>query len=185
MGLSARNSVTAVRRRFHTVAAWATCAAALGGAAHAADWPQWRGPDRNGISTETGWLDAWPPVLEWTVSLGEGYSCASVSDGRLYTMGHTNGQDVVYCLDALTGEQAWTSRLKGNFAASLLCADGRVYCFSREGETTVFRAARTEEVLARNSLESGFMASPAVAGDAFILRTKTHLYRIEDSPEIQ
>lgn len=92
-----------------------------------------------------------------------------------------NDSGTITCLDALTGDQFWTRRLRGNFAASLLHADGRIYCFSREGETTVFKAARSEEVLATSSLESGLMASPTLIGNSFILRTMTHLYRI-DSP---
>jgi hypothetical protein len=54
-----------------------------------------------------------------------------------------------------------------------------VYCFSREGVATVFRAGRQYEVLATNVLDAGFMASPAVSGRALFLRTKECLYRIE------
>ncbi len=87
----------------------------------------------------------------------------------------------VTCLDAATGKQVWRQRVGGDYAASLLYADGRVYCFSREGRTTVFKAARNYEVLATNELGSGFMASAAVSGKALFLRTKEHLYRIESS----
>jgi prepilin-type processing-associated H-X9-DG protein len=80
------------------------------------------------------------------------------------------------------GKQLWRERLRGNFCASLLYADGHVYCFSREGVTTVFKAARTYEVMATNVLDSGFMASPAVSGRTLFLRTKEALYRIESSP---
>jgi len=92
-----------------------------------------------------------------------------------------NDTGVTTCLDAATGEQLWRERHRGNFAASLLYADGNVYCFSREGRTTVFKASRKYEALATNILESGFMASPAVSGKALFLRTKEHLYRIESS----
>lgn len=85
----------------------------------------------------------------------------------------------VTCLDALTGNHIWREHLKGRFAASPLYADGRVYCFTQKGETMVLGAGRKYEPLATNTLESGFMASPAVAGKALFLRTKTHLYRIE------
>ena len=90
-----------------------------------------------------------------------------------------NDSGTVTCLDAASGRQVWRERLGGNFAASLLYADGHVYCFSREGVTTVFKAARTYEALATNVLDSGFMASPAVSGKALFLRTKECLYRIE------
>jgi len=92
---------------------------------------------------------------------------------------------VVTCLEAVTGKEVWKQRLGGEFAASLLYADGRVYCFNQEGETTVLKAARTYEVLARNTLASGFMASPAASGQALFLRTKTHLYRIEGAGTVR
>ena len=57
----------------------------------AANWPQWRGPNRDGISTETGLLKLWPaegPPLAWKASgAGRGYSSFSISNGKLYTMG--------------------------------------------------------------------------------------------------
>jgi outer membrane protein assembly factor BamB len=83
------------------------------------------------------------------------------------------------CLDAKTGEVVWQARLGGNYTASPLYADGRIYFFNEEGATTVLKPGRTREVLAVNELDDGFMASPAVTGKALILRTKTHLYRIE------
>lgn len=92
-----------------------------------------------------------------------------------------NDSGTVTCLEAASGKQVWRERLGGNFAASLLYADGHVYCFSREGVTTVFKAARTYEALAANALDSGFMASPAVSGKTLFLRTKECLYRIESS----
>jgi hypothetical protein len=55
-----------------------------------------------------------------------------------------------------------------------------VYLFSEEGKATVIEAGESFKVLAENSLEDGFMASPALDGKALILRTKTHLYRIEE-----
>lgn len=93
-----------------------------------------------------------------------------------------NDSGVLTCLEAASGKQLWRERLRGAFAASLLYADGHVYCFSREGVTTVFKAARTYEALATNTLDSGFMASPAVSGKTLFLRTKECLYRIESSP---
>jgi hypothetical protein len=60
-----------------------------------------------------------------------------------------------------------------------LYAEGRIYFFSDEGKAHVIAAAREFKKLAENSLADGFMASPAVSGDALILRTKSHLYRVE------
>jgi len=87
---------------------------------------------------------------------------------------------IASCLDAKTGQEIWRERVGGNYSASPLAAPGRLYFFSEEGKTTVVAAERQFKVLAENTLESGFMASPAVVGNALILRTKTHLYRLEE-----
>ncbi len=85
---------------------------------------------------------------------------------------------IVTCLNADTGEQVWRERIGGKYAASPVFAEGRLYFFSQEGNTTVLEPGASFKALGTNSLADGFMASPAVANDAFILRTKTHLYRI-------
>jgi outer membrane protein assembly factor BamB len=85
---------------------------------------------------------------------------------------------IASCVDAVTGAQQWQERLGGDYAASVLCAGDRVYFFGQDGKTTVAKAGRSFEVLATSRLSDGFMASPAVAGNALVLRTKTHLYRI-------
>jgi outer membrane protein assembly factor BamB len=87
---------------------------------------------------------------------------------------------IASCLDAKSGEEIWRERVGGNYSASPLAAPGRIYFLSEEGKTTVVAAAREFKVLAENTLEDGFMASPAANENALILRTKTHLYRIED-----
>lgn len=86
---------------------------------------------------------------------------------------------VAGCLEAKTGAEVWRERVGGDHSASPVSAEGRLYFFSEEGKTTVIDAGREFKVLAENKLDDGFMASPAVAGKAFFLRTKTHLYRIE------
>ncbi|PYK62658.1 MAG: quinonprotein alcohol dehydrogenase [Verrucomicrobia bacterium] len=86
---------------------------------------------------------------------------------------------VASCLDAKAGTEVWRERVGGNYSASPVYAEGRIYFFSEEGKTTVIEARRQFKVLAENQLEDGFMASPAIAGSAFLLRTRTHLYRIE------
>ncbi|MFO7975489.1 MAG: PQQ-binding-like beta-propeller repeat protein [Candidatus Hydrogenedentota bacterium] len=83
------------------------------------------------------------------------------------------------CIEALTGKPVWSERIGGNFMGSPIYADGRIYVSSMQGTTTVMKTGRTYEKLAENRLESGCLASPAVTGKALILRTKTHLYRIE------
>ena len=98
-----------------------------------------------------------------------------VLDGLLYMLSD-NG--VVTCFETGSGKTVWRELLGGNYLASPIHDGTRIYFFSASGKTTVIRAGRTFEKLAENKLASGFMASPAVAGDSLILRTKTHLYSI-------
>ena len=100
-------------------------------------------------------------------------------DGRIY-MVDDGGYGT--CLDATTGKAVWRQRIGGEHCASPVCIGDRIYFFDREGRTTVIARADDYEVLATSQLGTGFMASPAVVGDAFILRTKTHLYRVETQP---
>jgi outer membrane protein assembly factor BamB len=86
---------------------------------------------------------------------------------------------IASCLEARTGNEVWRERAGGNFSASPLLAEGRLYLCNEEGKTVVVAASREFKKLAENTLADGFMASPAVAGKALILRTKTALYRIE------
>ncbi len=90
-----------------------------------------------------------------------------------------NDSGVASCLDAKTGTEVWSKRLSGAYWSSPLLADGLIYCWSQEGDVPVFKAGREFELIAENKFEDGFTASPAVAGKSLIVRTKTHLYRIE------
>ena len=77
--------------------------------ASAADWPQWRGASRNGISSErvnATWPAAGPKVL-WRASVGTGFSSISVSQGRAYTLGNAGNQDTIWCFDAVSGKELW------------------------------------------------------------------------------
>lgn len=87
---------------------------------------------------------------------------------------------VASCVDSVTGEIHWAERAGGEYSSSLIAAGDLVYMFDEEGLCTIVKAAKEFEVVAENTLEGGFMASPAVSGDALILRTKTHLYRVEE-----
>ncbi len=86
---------------------------------------------------------------------------------------------VATCWDARTGEVLWNERIGGNHSASPLLANGHIYFFNEEGRTTVIKAGREFEKVAENTLGDGFMASPAVLGDSLILRSRSHLYRID------
>ncbi len=99
-----------------------------------------------------------------------------LADGLLYLV---SNDGLATCLEAKTGKEVWSERIGGDYMASPIHAEGRLYCPSTQGKTTVLKAGRDYEVLAVNRLDAGFMASPAVSGTALFLRTKTHLYRIE------
>lgn len=103
-------------------------------------------------------------------------SSVLVANGLLYM---TTDAGIASCLEARTGREIWHGRIDGEYSASPVYADGRIYFFSEEGVTTVLAAGREFKVLARNRLPDGFMGTPAIAGDALFLRTRTNLYRIQ------
>lgn len=96
----------------------------------------------------------------------------------------TNDEGIAYAVEAPTGTVVWKERLRGNFSASPLAAGGRLYFFSRDSVTTVLAPGREFKVLAVNELDGAqLMASPAAAGQSLFVRTRTHLYRIEQLPQ--
>ncbi len=92
-----------------------------------------------------------------------------ISDGGIAT-----------CLDGRTGKLHWQERIGGDYSASPISAGNQIYFCNQDGKTTVVEAGDTFKVLAENKLPDGFMASPAVAGEALVLRTKTAIYRIQE-----
>ena len=90
-----------------------------------------------------------------------------------------NDGGIATCVDAKTGAVVWSERIGGNFPAAPVFADGRIYACNEEGKVTAFAPGREFKVLGEGQFDAGFMASPAVAGKALFLRTKTHLYRVE------
>ena len=84
----------------------------LTAALSAADWPQWRGPERTGISTETGLLKQWPkdgPPLLWKATdVGNGYSTPSIAQGCVYLLSNRGDKEYAIALDAKNGKQVWT-----------------------------------------------------------------------------
>ena len=111
----------------------------LSTAALAADWPQWRGPNRNGISAETGWAPTSSPRRVWSAQLGQGFSSVAVVGGRVYTMGNSAGKDWIHCLNAGTGKPIWQHTFPstaGNYEgprATPTVSGGRVYTLNRHG----------------------------------------------------
>jgi len=90
-------------------------------------------------------------------------------------------EGTLLCVNALTGERVWSERLRGKYTASLLAVPGRIYLSNTRGMTTVFETGNRYHELAVNQIDGELWASPAVAGNTLLLRTKTHLYRIADA----
>ncbi len=117
-------------------------------------------------------------AIVWKVSKSIGSKPSPLLVGDWIFGVHDSG--VGSCLDALTGKEQWAKRLGGNYSASPIAVDGRLYFSNQEGQTLVIKPAATYEQLASNKLDDGCMASPAVVGKAIILRTKSAVYRLEE-----
>jgi outer membrane protein assembly factor BamB len=127
-------------------------------------------PDGRGDVTDTH--------IAWTLNKNvPNRSSPVVMNDRLYM---ANGQGLLTCVDVKTGKPAWQERLGGAFWASPIAAAGRLYFFNDSGTTFVGEGGMSWKKLAENKLDEGCMASPAVAGESLFIRTKTHLYRIEE-----
>lgn len=159
-------------------------ALALVVSAPASDWPQFRGPERNGISAEDDWTHTWPtegPKKLWSAKVGTGFSSLSISGGKLYTQGNDQDQDSVTCLDAVTGAPAWrhtfASKLDpkyyaGGPSSTPTVHDGAVYTLSKSGQIFCLDAAtgavRWSHLLADDKLKPptwGFASSAVVVDD--------------------
>lgn len=99
---------------------------------------------------------------------------------KLYML---NDQGIASCVEAKTGKAVWHHRVEGLYSASLLYADGQIFGFSQEGKAVLFKPGKEFVSGGENHLDGGFMASPAVVGEALVVRSKTHLYRIEVSKQ--
>lgn len=84
------------------------------------------------------------------------------------------------CVEAKTGEKVWQERIGGNYSASLVYAEGRIYITDEDGKTTVIATGREFRELAKNQLEGRTLATPTFVDGAIFLRTDTHLYRIQN-----
>ncbi len=164
--------------------------AGLSVAALTDDWPQWRGPNRDGKSAETGLLKSWPaagPPLAWKITgLGAGYATVSVAKGVIYTAGDVGDDNFVFALREQDGQQLWSARLGragapgwGGFAGvrSTPTVDGDlVFAIGQYGEVAAFKAATGKELWRRDFVadygakrpEWGFSESPLVDGDRLV-----------------
>jgi outer membrane protein assembly factor BamB len=146
-------------------AAGAVGLAGVGAQAPATDWPQWRGPDRSGVSKETGLLKQWPksgPVLVWSASqLGGGYGSVAVRGDRVFVQGMKNRQSIVTSLDRATGKFVWSAQLgssgnndRGSGPRSTPTVDGdRVFVLTENGDLASLQAADGKIVWRRNILQ--------------------------------
>lgn len=122
--------------------------------ARALDWPNYRGPDYNGISKETGWLATWPangPKQLWKAEVGIGFASFAVSSGRVYTVGNNKDTDTVFCFDAANGQELWKHSYpakldpkyyEGGPSATPTVDGDRVYSFSKRGVVHCLEAAK-------------------------------------------
>ena len=157
----------------------------------AEDWPQFRGPHHDGISREKNWLTDWPeegPKRLWEAQVGIGFSSVAVSNGRVYTLGHANGKDVLHCLDAGTGRALWKHEWASDLGAKFYIGGpgstptvhgGRIYVAGKWGEVICLSVndGQVDVVWTRHLAKKekvrvptwGFNGSPLVLGDRLLL----------------
>ena len=151
----------------------------------AANWPQWRGPNRDGISKETGLLKQWPtdgPPLVWKATgAGNGYSSFSIANGKLYTMGLRGDREFVIAFDIANGKEVWATpngtafrEGHGDGPRGTPTIDGdRVYALGANGDLSALDARTGKVAWSKNVLREfggsniqwGISESPLVLGN--------------------
>ena len=157
--------------------------------ANSANWPQWRGPNRDGVSKETGLLKQWPaegPPLLWKASgAGGGFSSFSVANGKLYTMGLRGTKEFVIAFDAATGKEAWATpngnafrNDRGDGPRGTPTIDGdRLYALGGSGDLSAFDVKTGKLIWSKNILSEfggqnitwGISESPLIVGDKLLV----------------
>jgi outer membrane protein assembly factor BamB len=153
------------------------------------DWPQWRGPERNGLSKDAGLLKQWPasgPRQAWSISsLGEGFGSIAIRGDRIFVQGTNESASVVFCLNRADGKKVWAAALgpkleegRGNGPRSTPTVDNdRVYALTENGDLACLRASDGAPVWRKNVLkEFGgsnlrwlISESPLIDGDHVIV----------------
>ncbi len=150
----------------------------------AEDWPQWRGPDRTGVSRETGLLKAWPkdgPSIAWNVKgCGGGYSSIAVAGGVIYGTGSKGGKNVAWAKKEADGSDIWTTpyAAEGDEPNStVVVAGGKVYALTTKGTLACLDAKAGKVLWSKNfardfqgSMMSGwgYSETPLVDGNKLI-----------------
>lgn len=167
----------------------AAASSALSQVAAPAEWFQWRGPDRDGISQETGLLQDWPkagPTQVWRATgAGSGYSSFSSAGGRLYTLGARAGNEYVMAFDRATGQKVWEylngrryENDRGDGPRSTPTVDGdRLYVLGGSGDLTCLEHATGKKVWSINLIQKfggrnpywGYSESPLIVGDRLLV----------------
>ena len=166
----------------------AVAAATMSADAKTFDWPQWRGPNRDGVSTETGLLQEWPkggPPKLWTVKgCGGGYSTVAVAGGFIYGTGKIDNKDHVWCRKEKDGEQVWMTPV-GDYKktgyeegprGTPTVADGQVYAVTPGGTLVCVSAKDGKEVWRKDYVKDfgggvpgwGYCDSVLVDGDVVV-----------------
>jgi outer membrane protein assembly factor BamB len=125
----------------------------------------------------TGKGDVTETHVAWTLTKNAPHTPSTVVVGdELYLV---SDRGVASCLDVKTGKVHWSKRLGGNFSASPIFADGKIYFQSEQGDGTVIRPGKVYKEVAKNKLGERTLASYGIVDSALLIRTATSLYRIE------
>ncbi len=157
--------------------------------AHAGDWPQFLGPDRTGISDETGLIDSFPaagPVIVWRAPLGVGMSSLAIHEGTAFTMYQDADNQFVAALDVKSGKTKWTTAVAPSYRNSMgngpratpTVHKGLVYSYSGEGILAALDEASGDIVWSANTpkkhkgraAEYGIASSPLISGDSVVVQ---------------
>jgi outer membrane protein assembly factor BamB len=150
-------------------------------------WPQFRGPQRDGTSAESGLAKSWPdggPPVVWKKSIGDGFSEVVVADGRVYVMLADDESELAVALDSATGKEKWRTIIGPRFneefgdgpRATPVLSDGVLYTLTSEGRMHALDADDGEKMWNVDLVEAygssvprrGFAASPLVEGDLLV-----------------
>jgi outer membrane protein assembly factor BamB len=170
---------------FRGVLALVVSASWAGGLAVGADWPCWRGPNHDGVTTEK--IATWPkdgPRQLWKAEVGPGHAVPSVQGGKVYIMGRAGKDDVVFCFNADTGAVVWkytyaakesaygrgpraTPAVEGKVVYTL-SADGQAFCLDTETGQPLW-SKNLQKDLNLPMPRHNFATSPVIEGDLLLL----------------